>query len=585
MKKLTKLGVQWFYNLLEKGECDILDFKEQLDDKQIFGKSFQNYSRSYEELARDVVAFANNKGGFLFIGIVDGTKEINCHFTYSDERIFELIRQIRDRTVPAVTLQYHRLKVNGTDILVLEIPFSEQLHRTSKGEFLIRCNDGNRAIEPYEMATIQSEKGLVIYDQKTWNIQLPSTETDKYGSALPGWIDRTRLDILRNLIREKRSDSPYSQKDTMELLDALALVKQEKDSVLPTTAGILFVGNRQALREIPYSQIKYIHYFEDGTYQPYEYSGNILEIAQQCFAQLKSEIRQKEFHFGLFREYIEDYPEIVLRELLMNAIAHRDYSRQQIIEIRKYPTYIEFESPGGFPQGVDSTNFLRKTNARNPNIMDVLREVGYTEKAGSGFDKIFQTLLSKGKDIPTPEETEHSVIFRVKAEVCSEQLIKLSHQYLELTGQEMDMDYLLILNQILQSKGISFHNLEKAPYISSMKLKHILDDLVENEFIEITGKTSGQKYILHISKRNSTKERINYVLIKKQNKARQKEAIMRYIEDVGQITNTEARQLLKLPQNDVALVSRLFREMVESNLIEIHGESGGHNRRIYVKKR
>ena len=59
MKKLTKLGVQWFYNLLEKGECDILDFKEQLDDKQIFGKSFQNYSRSYEELARDVVAFAN----------------------------------------------------------------------------------------------------------------------------------------------------------------------------------------------------------------------------------------------------------------------------------------------------------------------------------------------------------------------------------------------------------------------------------------------------------------------------------------------------------------------------------------------
>ena len=217
--------------------------------------------------------------------------------------------------------------------------------------------------------------------------------------------------------------------------------------------------------------------------------------------------------------------------------------------------------------------------------MDVLREVGYTEKAGSGFDKIFQTLLSKGKDIPTPEETEHSVIFRVKAEVCSEQLIKLSHQYLELTGQEMEMDYLLILNQILQSKGISFHNLEKAPYISSMKLKHILDDLVENEFIEITGKTSGQKYILHISKRNTTKDRINYVLIKKQNKARQKEAIMRYIEDVGQITNTEARQLLKLPQNDVALVSRLFREMVESNLIEIHGESGGHNRRIYVKKR
>ena len=51
------------------------------------------------------------------------------------------------------------------------------------------------------------------------------------------------------------------------------------------------------------------------------------------------------------------------------------------------------------------------------------------------------------------------------------------------------------------------------------------------------------------------------------------------------MTSTCLKTTLFYPQNDVALVSRLFREMVESNLIEIHGESGGHNRRIYVKKR
>ena len=77
MKKLTKLSVQWFYDLLERGECDIMDFKEQLDDKRVFGKSIRNFSGSYEELARDVVAFANYKGGFLFVGIQDSTKEIN----------------------------------------------------------------------------------------------------------------------------------------------------------------------------------------------------------------------------------------------------------------------------------------------------------------------------------------------------------------------------------------------------------------------------------------------------------------------------------------------------------------------------
>ena len=147
MRKYTKLSVQWFYNLLERGECDIMDFKEQLEDKTLFGKSMKNFAPKYDETARDVVAFANNKGGFLFIGIVDGTKEVNNNFVYDDEKVYELIHQVQDRTEPTITLTPHKIKVKGKDLLVLEIPFSSQLHRTSRGEFLIRSNNGNRPME------------------------------------------------------------------------------------------------------------------------------------------------------------------------------------------------------------------------------------------------------------------------------------------------------------------------------------------------------------------------------------------------------------------------------------------------------
>ena len=556
MKKYTKISVQWFYSLLERGECDIVDFKEQLEDKKVFGKSLKNFAPKYDEMARDVVAFSNLKGGFLFVGIVDETKEVNETFLYDDKKIFELIKQIQDRTTPTITLIPHRIRVNGTDLLVLEIPFSTQMHRTSKGEYLIRCNDGNRPIEPHEIATIQAEKGLIVYDQKSWNI---SGE----------WMDGNRLQTLRSLIATKNNESPYLDKTDADLLDSLGMVKDEDGRIKPTTTGILFVGNNKALRKLPFYEVKYIHYYADGTYKPYEYKGNIIEVAKDCFSQLKAEIRQKEYIFGLFREYVEDYSEIVIRELLINALAHRDISRQQIIEIRKYEDggYLEFESPGRFPEGVTVDNYLRKTNPRNPNVMDILREIGLAEKAGSGFDKIFTDLLKKGKQLPEPEETDTSVIFRIKAEVSNEKLIELSLLYENQTGKSLKLDQLFVLSEIVSRGKVKLSELMVSPNISQYRLHSILDNLQDSEFIESTGKTSGLSYILHITKRKSTEDKIDYVKAKKQNKARQKEAILRYLDSIDTINNREARVLLKLQEKDMSAVSRLFAELVAANEI------------------
>ena len=573
MKKYTKLSMQWFYFLLEKGECDIMDFKEQLEDKRAFGKSHKNFAPNYEEMARDVVAFANLKGGFLFVGIVDGTKEVNPDFKYDNQKVFDLIKQVQDRTFPTITLIPHTLKVDGRELLLLEIPFSNQMHRTSRGEFLIRSNDGNRPIEPYEMSTILAEKGMIVYDQQTW----------KEGSD---WIDPKRLARLRDLIEAKNSESPYLDKTDEDLLDSLGMTREDNDGIQPTTTGLLFIGNDLALRELPYYQVKYIHYFSDGTYRPYEYKGNIVEVAEACFNQLKAEIKQKEFVFGLFREYVEDYSEIVIRELLVNALAHRDISRQQIIEIRKYDdgVYLEIESPGTFPDGVTVDNYLRKTNPRNPNIMDILREIGLAEKAGSGFDKIFTDLLKKGKALPIPEETETSVIFRIKAEVTTEKLIELSLLYESRTGRALKLDQLFVLSAIVKRGKITLSELAETPNISQYRLQTILDNLQELEFIESTGKTSGLAYILHVSKRKSTEEKIDYVKRKKRNKARQKEAILRYLDSIDTINNTDARELLKLQEKDRSMVSRLFAELVKENEIEQTEESIPNNVK-YRRKR
>lgn len=364
------------------------------------------------------------------------------------------------------------------------------------------------------------------------------------------------------------------------------MTREDNNGVWPTTTGLLFVGNDSALRELPYYQIKYIHYFDDGTYRPYEYKGNIVEMAEACFSQLKAEIKQKEFVFGLFREYVEDYSEIVIRELLINALVHRDISRQQIIEIRKYDDggYLEIESPGTFPEGVTVHNYLRKTNPRNPNVMDILREVGLAEKAGSGFDKIFTDLLKKGKQLPMPEETDTSVIFRVKAEVSMEKLIELSLLYENETNKSLKLDQLLVLREILLHKKVKLKDLEEQTDINGYRLHAVLQQLEQLELIESSGKTSGTSYLLHVSKRKSITDKVDYVLQKKQEKARQKEAILRYVDEIGKINNQEARALLKLSDKDSALVSKLFRSMQDVGDIEIL-EQKGNNCIYYGRKK
>lgn len=579
MKKLTKLSIQWFYDLLEKGECEIMDFKQQLEDKMLFGKSWKNYSSSYDELAKDVVAFANKKGGFLFVGIVDSTKEINYEFQYDQQKTFQLIRQIQDRTVPSITIIPHSVTVEGVSLLVLEIPFSSQMHCTSKSEYLIRCNDGNRRIEPYEMSTIMAEKNLIVYDQKVWKTTLPSLETDDHDNPLPGWQDRARIDRLMKMLPQ---ESPYLRQPIQEAFESMGLSKEEGSEILPTTAGLLFVGNDRALKELPFATINYNRYFSDGTYRHFEYSGNIIETVSDCFAQLRSEIQQKEFHFGLFREYVEDYSEIVLRELLINAVAHRDYSRLQGIQIRKYPTHIEFESPGPFPDGITPQNFLRKTNPRNPCIMDLLREIGYAEKAGSGFDKIFTDLLSKGKHFPTPEETEFSITFRIDAEVISEKLMELASEYRQLQGRDMDIDGLLVVKAIIENKKQTMHQLEELPFVSRYTLHRVVEELKELEFIEATGKTSGLSYMIHHSRAHTAKEKSLYLKTRKKDRSRMKRDILDYVDQFGEITNSAAREHLNLPEKNRAEVSRLLRELVDEGRLRI-ATAPENKKRKYTK--
>lgn len=118
--------------------------------------------------------------------------------------------------------------------------------------------------------------------------------------------------------------------------------------------------------------------------------------------------------------------------------------------------------------------------------MDILREIGIAEKAGSGFDKFFTDLLKKGETLPEPEETETSVVFRVKAEVSTEKLIELSLLYENQTGKSLKLDQLFVLSEIVTRGKVKLSEISESPNISPYRLHSILDNLQDLEFIKPT---------------------------------------------------------------------------------------------------
>ena len=105
---------------------------------------------------------------------------------------------------------------------------------------------------------------------------------------------------------------------------------------------------------------------------------------------------------------------------------------------------------------------------------------------------------------------------------------------------------------------------------------------MDADLIETTGNGSGTKYILHKKHNVSVKDKVLYAKQKKQNKTRQKEAILRYLDEWGSITNAEVCELLKIPKTQSASISRLLKSMREEGIINYVKNSNSNKHTVII---
>ena len=177
-----------------------------------------------------------------------------------------------------------------------------------------------------------------------------------------------------------------------ELLVALECIKNNK----PTKGGILLFG-KSPQEFYPNAYIALVRYkgkevgIERLDYK--EFNGNLFHQIDESDKYIKEHIAvmSRLLPYRVEREDIPEYPLFSIRELVTNAVAHRDYSiiGSKVI-IKMFDNKIEFYNPGGLPKGITPANITKKQFSRNPILTRVLSKIRYIEEVGEGWDKIIK---------------------------------------------------------------------------------------------------------------------------------------------------------------------------------------------------
>jgi ATP-dependent DNA helicase RecG len=273
----------------------------------------------------------------------------------------------------------------------------------------------------------------------------------------------------------------------------------EPSSLHPTYAGLLILG-RCPQRWLPNATIIAAR-FSGSTladrFFKQDIGGALPEQLRLAEAFVRENMRNVVRLVGFTREETSEYPLAAVRELLINAVVHRDYNVQgDNIHLYIFADRIEVHSPGGLPGPVNIGNLLEERFSRNAVIVQALSDLGYVERLGYGLNRVVEVMRQNGLQPPEFEETAGTFRVTLYAEQM-QPIIDLprsldNYQALELnTRQQMALNFLIRRRRITNRE---FQEL--CPEVHSETLRRDLVDLVERDILIKIGDKRATYYIL-----------------------------------------------------------------------------------------
>ncbi len=461
-----------------------MSLEGQLRDQKSL-RAVTGKTADWAELAKDCIAFANATGGQLLLGIEDGEQEPPAGQPIPADLPDTLRRKLAERTVNVTVLPDVARAANGGEILVLRVPRSLAVASTTDGRYYLRVADQSRPVTGDEVLRLAGERAALPWETQT-TLQLPRADADPLQQ-------QALLQALRASDRVKPS---VKEKTDDELLDHYQLAQ----GPWLTHLGVLCIGRQHQRAQLMSAPVVQVIKFDelgqkvnklvwdDHTLSP-------MALIEAVWTEVPDFRERYEVPDGLYRQHVPAFDEVVVRELLVNALVHRPYTQRGDIFLNLHPDRLEVVNPGPLPLGVTPQNVLHTTVRRNEHLARLFHDLKLMEREGSGFDKVFEVLLSQGRPAPELIETHDRVQVTVRRRILAPKVIDFiakADQTYQLTQRER-----ITLGLLAQGDAMTARELGAALELPTADaLSPWLRRLLEWQVVRSAGRTQSTRYFI-----------------------------------------------------------------------------------------
>lgn len=514
-----------------------------------------------------VVAFANTKGGDLYLGVEDDGTVTGLHPEHKDST--RLAAFVANRTIPPVSVRVEHIDAEFP-VLMIQVPKSRSIVASSSGKILRRClkPDGtpeNIPLYPYEINTRLSELSLLDFSAQP----VPGAVYDD--------LDPLERERLRKIILAYNGEKNLLELPDDELDKALQLVVNINDALVPTYTGLLLIGKQHKIKELmPTAEAAY--QMLRGTEVTTNESGYapLLAMIERMIEFIYARNPEQEVEVGMFRVSIPEFDKRAVREAIVNAFVHRDYTRLGRVLVQIDADGLTISNPGGFIEGVSFQNILTvEPHGRNPVLADALKRIGLAERTGRGVDRIYEGSLRYGRELPDySATTATSVKLFIPRGMPDKRMVALIAEHQKRTGEPMPLNALLILNTLKQGRRMTLESINQEIHLPEARARATLERLAEAGLLEALGNGRGRNYVLSAK---MYRDPVEYVRQTDIDQLRYKELVLKLAAKKEKITRKDVIELLHVspPQ-----AYRLLQKLVKENSLVLEGTTSGAYYRI-----